>query len=596
MKMKFPACCAALIALFCCSCGDGLHVRREISRAESLMFSQPDSALRIMRSLDRSRIRGKALDARYALRYSQALDRNGIEVHDDSLIRPAVDYFLLHGTVEQRAASYFYLSQVHSDAGHPREAACAVVRAELFARELGEEHNDLKGLIYSEIGTRYRGMDGGDEDAERYYLKSIECFEATQNHYNLGCVHRSLAYVYGHKDTTRMFSCFAESVANFRRAGSEGALQVKNTERLERVYAYFVRDYPSDREKINTLHAVLKYDTARSMAQSSEYDCLAKLYCEMEMYDSAAFYEWRACLVADSRDEWEWKAYENLARVELTRKRYYESLYYYTMAIRLRDSVNALQQFDRSEALTYRRESEDYQHRYEVLQARQRDQRLIVVLSLALIITAFWHAVRWVRRWRHRMQAAQHAELLRRDDTIRSLESACGELEIQCAKLRAEATQGREAHFAEALEKRFFGLKQLVDNAYLYKNKPSSFFKAFTSFVSVSPNSRKEVWSDLQYVVNKKYGGVVDYLRAHYPELNARDLDLCCLLCFGFSSAGICFIYGYEDMGSLYNKRSRVRQKLGLEGLKLEDFLTGLCASLTKDAGAASSDADTEVA
>jgi hypothetical protein len=89
---------------------------------------------------------------------------------------------------------------------------------------------------------------------------------------------------------------------------------------------------------------------------------------------------------------------------------------------------------------------------------------------------------------------------------------------------------------------------------------------------------------------------VVDYLRAHYPELNARDLDLCCLLCFGFSSAGICFIYGYEDMGSLYNKRSRVRQKLGLEGLKLEDFLTGLCASLTKDAGAASSDADMEVA
>ena len=74
-------------------------------------------------------IRGKALDARYALRYSQALDRNGIEVHDDSLIRPAVDYFLLHGTAEQRAASYFYLSQVHSDAGHPREAACAVVRA-----------------------------------------------------------------------------------------------------------------------------------------------------------------------------------------------------------------------------------------------------------------------------------------------------------------------------------------------------------------------------------------------------------------------------------------------------------------------------------
>ena len=65
-------------------------------------------------------------------------------------------------------------------------------------------------------------------------------------------------------------------------------------------------------------------------------------------------------------------------------------------------------------------------------------------------------------------------------------------------------------------------------------------------------------------MVNRKYYGVVDYLKAHYPELRKQNLDLCCLLCFGFSQHGICYLYNYEDIGSFYNKRSRLRKKLGL--------------------------------
>ena len=89
---------------------------------------------------------------------------------------------------------------------------------------------------------------------------------------------------------------------------------------------------------------------------------------------------------------------------------------------------------------------------------------------------------------------------------------------------------------------------------------------------------------DLQYIVNQKYFGIIDYLKARYPDLNKHDLDLCALMCFGFSHAGICYLYDYSTLGSFYNKRSRLRRKLHLsQEEKIEDFISRQIAELRKN-------------
>lgn len=65
--------------------------------ALKLMLSQPDRSLNIILTIDPQQIKTKQIKARYCLLYSQALDKNAIDLTSDTLIRPAVAYYKRHG-------------------------------------------------------------------------------------------------------------------------------------------------------------------------------------------------------------------------------------------------------------------------------------------------------------------------------------------------------------------------------------------------------------------------------------------------------------------------------------------------------------------
>lgn len=60
-------------------------------------MDRPDSALSVLDSIDRSLLTTKRLKAHHALLHAMALDKNYIDVSDDSIARVAVDYFSKHG-------------------------------------------------------------------------------------------------------------------------------------------------------------------------------------------------------------------------------------------------------------------------------------------------------------------------------------------------------------------------------------------------------------------------------------------------------------------------------------------------------------------
>ena len=101
-----------LAGLLCWGCKQ-TDVTQVLDRAETCMAERPDSSLYLLRTLDKRHISGSLRKARYALLYSQALDKNYIDVDNDSLIRVAVDYYKGHGTSHEKALAYFYLGRVY---------------------------------------------------------------------------------------------------------------------------------------------------------------------------------------------------------------------------------------------------------------------------------------------------------------------------------------------------------------------------------------------------------------------------------------------------------------------------------------------------
>lgn len=73
-----------LAGLLCWGCKQ-TDVTQVLDRAETCMAERPDSSLYLLRTLDKRHISGSLRKARYALLYSQALDKNYIDVDNDSV-------------------------------------------------------------------------------------------------------------------------------------------------------------------------------------------------------------------------------------------------------------------------------------------------------------------------------------------------------------------------------------------------------------------------------------------------------------------------------------------------------------------------------
>ena len=143
-------------------------------------------------------------------------------------------------------------------------------------------------------------------------------------------------------------------------------------------------------------------------------------------------------------------------------------------------------------------------------------------------------------------------------------------------KLKLESVIRENAHLLNAFEYRMTQLMELMEIAYISDNNPSQFYKKFKSYMEITKNGTNN-FSDIRYLVNRKYNGIVDYVIAEHPILSAQEIDLFSMLCFGFSSNVIRLIYGHTNLTSIFTKRKRLRIKLGLnENMKIESYISNL--------------------
>ncbi len=105
-----------ILAICLWSCGHTSTVRPILDRAEMCMESHPDSAFVALDSLDRSLLNTKELQARHALLYSQALEKVGIEVYNDSIIHIALDYYSAVGDSENTQKARDCVERINENA------------------------------------------------------------------------------------------------------------------------------------------------------------------------------------------------------------------------------------------------------------------------------------------------------------------------------------------------------------------------------------------------------------------------------------------------------------------------------------------------
>ena len=167
----------AVAALALASCKDNVTTNA-LSLAESLMWTAPDSALAIMKSVDTTKLSGSALRARYSLLYSMALDRNHVVVTDSRIITPSVRYYRRHGLPDERLKSLCYLGRVQNAAGKYNQAVVTLSEALEHSDKVKDRR--MVGFVYSDIALSYTNTYNYSE-CDVCYDKARACFEESGN-------------------------------------------------------------------------------------------------------------------------------------------------------------------------------------------------------------------------------------------------------------------------------------------------------------------------------------------------------------------------------------------------------------------------------
>ena len=161
--------------LAACNPAPGRHVSSILHDVESYINERPDSALAVLRSISPQNLSGLRVRPYYALLLSEALDKNYIDLTDDSLALVANRYYGDHGTKLHRLKSWYYLGRVRFNAGNYAEAVICYNKALEYAEALMHYH--YIGLINREIASAYSEVWDNYHATEKL-RESIKAFHA----------------------------------------------------------------------------------------------------------------------------------------------------------------------------------------------------------------------------------------------------------------------------------------------------------------------------------------------------------------------------------------------------------------------------------
>lgn len=543
-----------LPCLLSMACQSRIRVANSLEQAQALMEQRPDSALALLETLPAESLPGRMLKARHALLLSQALDKNFIDLVNDSVISPAVSFYARHGSARERAYTYYYLGCIRYNDRQLDEAVKAMVRAERHALETGDEY--LLARIYSCLGRMHQDQ-YSFEEAMTMFDNAERCFRDGGDLFNTGKVAMNRAMVLS------LMELSEEAIDEYHRAqtlfeeAGDSSMRVAIT---RSVVNELEKDERVPADSLKRLLRSAYAATTAGIVPEADYPMWVALYSRENNLDSARYYAERALVRQEVTPNEKCGMLTQLFRLEEKTGDYRNAVKHRTEYMSLYDSIVRLWKMELVQEAEKRYRNQELRYTNKLL--RIRNTYINIGWGVAILLLLALSGVLWLRTVRRYKQFI---------DTLNENYDTFRERYLQLAK-EMENGSDEESALLDALETKLKGFQELLDLAY-NPRKPHHFIDDFKDYVKTISKD-ETAFADLQYVVNKRCYGLVDHLKKDHPELTDYELDMLCMLQFGFSFNCIRLLHHHNNIYSLYSRRTKIHRKLGLPAhYRLEDYL-----------------------
>ncbi len=175
------------------SCQRQGEVRSKIKEAELLREAgQPDSAFAILDKVTNPETLGRRTFARFCMLYAELAEELGEDMPFVPQMERADEYFMRHGSKEEKMKSRLYLGMAYEGETDYEWA----MKAYLSTAEMAESEGrfTVLGKLYDRI-ARLRGFDGNYKEAKHYHLLSGEYYLKGNDSVNFICSIRDIGWI-----------------------------------------------------------------------------------------------------------------------------------------------------------------------------------------------------------------------------------------------------------------------------------------------------------------------------------------------------------------------------------------------------------------
>ena len=580
-----------LVAIPFSGCRDHSPVADKLLQAETCMNEYPDSALTILKSIGQANLQTDEHRARYALLYSQALDKNYIDLTSDSLINIAVDFYKDRNDVRAKFHAYYYLGRIYTNANELTQATLAYMEAEQLVEELGDDY--AAGLLYNQMGTIYR---------EYYdFPKALESFRLSTEYYQKA--DKPLHKLYGMLSQSTVYKSMDKETDSFHILYNTlvEAKETNQTSVIRSCLADLIMlclNMDKQEEAVSFYNELIEHYSIERMT-SSFYASLSLLMAREKNMDKSRLYMSKAWERARTQKD-SIHLYYISSQVELLSSSYQKAYSDLEESIKLQNRITreALQQPVLTAQKNFLNQELEYKEHKLRMEKYVRLLGFTILLLVSVIIIAFLRT-RFQKRLKeqHSLHEKNMEELQQEAFTReQSLRSYTAELETKSSlskqdieRLNQELEESKK-HIEEArifrdqINLKMESLKADNYDALLRVNKTlKNHFKQIENTYQVlqvnyknAENRDKAIGEymqrttaefygskkadrNLEKLVNELYGDAMRHLRKEIKFPSEEHYRLVCLLLAGLSINFIATLTG-ETTNAIYKRRDKIRE------------------------------------
>lgn len=455
----------------------------------------------------------------------------------DTMLQNSIDYFLLHNDLRKAAYLYLIMGSAYQKLKDDERAFICFLESENLAKKLKD--NVLVFHISSSLGNLCLD-DNDDDNALLHFKKMIKLFQDHPEMIKGPGGERML------EDLSNGLSCIDDY---------ESGLQLYQ-KLLNDVYQ--TRDSVSvSRILFNLAYSLVKeglYSEAKTyIYKAQNYGGNNEVRIKSQLLLTKIFYKEKEL---DSME----LVLNEVANNPEMRNIHYRELYKYFLSelyFLKGDYLRAIKYFKEYDAITDTTYSKKMQVRMDQVKANFKRikiqkkyllmyNRYLIVSVICLSIFVILSLIAGILYYK-----------------IRKRRKQCIEAENFIERLNA-ISAANTAKLEKLLSNNLEFARKMAQLKSISSEKNAMFLKRFNEIFYEGGDASKTNWEEIYFATNLLYDGFKDRLVASFPELNEKEVQLCCLLRAGFDTNDIAFM-SEQSIYSIHKRKTSIRKKLAME-------------------------------